>query len=424
MLLWRTAAAPGVLNSKLLKGWRLAVISESIPDEDGDQLRPPLNIVLVSGTSTGGAAKSTHELAKTLHSLGHEVRVLSQTREPKWVHRVYKRSVNLSTKLRRRGATQILAKGVEFASSLLGARTVGGTSLSSYSTKTAPLVENALPALIADKKPDVVVACSIERVGWLKVKQILGRVGIPSVLYFREENAIGHLTVSKAPGDLLISNAQSHANAAAELGYRCELVPSVVDLKDVSVDSTRESMLFVNVAEHYGVDLAVETARLLAPIPVVLQESWVLPDQEWETLNQSIKDDSNIELRRRVDNPAEIYRDAKILGVAVKSDTRPRTILEASFNGIPVVTYDRPALCEAAGPAGTFVPDGASAADWADAIRTLWNNPVTYKEKSAGASAYARRDEISPNAIANSFVDLMHELLTTQPINHDEVSNP
>ena len=78
--------------------------------------------------------------------------------------------------------------------------------------------------------PDVVVASSIGRVAWRRIRAQLASLGIPSVLYMREQSALGHLTISKAPPDLLLANAHTYVERAAALGYPAVMVPSVVSV--------------------------------------------------------------------------------------------------------------------------------------------------------------------------------------------------
>ena len=89
--------------------------------------------------------------------------------------------------------------------------------------------ENAYRTVRARFRPDVVVASSIDRVSWRRLRAQLVAGGIPSVLYLREASGLGHLTRSGAAPDLLLANAASLAEGARAAGYECEVVPSVVE---------------------------------------------------------------------------------------------------------------------------------------------------------------------------------------------------
>ncbi len=79
--------------------------------------------------------------------------------------------------------------------------------------------ENSIGSVIRSFGPDVVVASSIGRVSWRRIRTHLAELGIPSVLYIREEAALGHLIISKAPPDLLLANSHTYAAEAGKLGY-------------------------------------------------------------------------------------------------------------------------------------------------------------------------------------------------------------
>ena len=88
-------------------------------------------------------------------------------------------------------------------------------------------------------------------------------------------------------------------------------------------------------------------------------------------------------------------------------DNRPRVILEAQDNGIPVVASDYPGLVESVGAGGTIVPDVDAAAPWVTAIGALWDDPDAYAATAAAASEHARRDEVNPDRIVERFEALV-----------------
>ncbi|MFM8972897.1 MAG: hypothetical protein ACKOOG_09720, partial [Actinomycetota bacterium] len=162
-----------------------------------------MRILFVSGTAVGGSATSTRELATALAARGHEVALLARvaTAPRRWM--VQHRLVNSAHSHPR------LAGPLGAVAGRIGrrARLVRTEPFREYSTI---LVENSLPGLLPDLAPDVVVAASIGRMAWRSVRVDLHAAGIPSVLYMREESAIGHLAISEAPPDLLLANAHLH----------------------------------------------------------------------------------------------------------------------------------------------------------------------------------------------------------------------
>ena len=76
----------------------------------------------------------------------------------------------------------------------------------------------------------------------------------------------------------------------------------------------------------------------------------------------------NVGFRPRTTDLGIIYRDARVLFVPHRVDNRPRVVVEAQANGIPVVASRYPGLVEAAGPGGVFVDPDAPEEAWIDAV--------------------------------------------------------
>ncbi len=372
-----------------------------------------MRILFVSGTSVGGSPRSTHELAAALTARGHEIATLMRLDEDTATAARHKRLLNAETKLSRRGGMQSPAARVTGAAKRrVGARlTPEGNR--SYPAWRAPIVENALPAVLRRHEPDVVVVSSIERTAWRETRTLLHNEHIPSVLYLRETTGLRHLADPPAPPDLLLSNAEAYAAQARELGFDCEYVPSVVRYDDCLVDSTREKVLVINPVPLYGVDLAVELARARPDIPFVFQESWPIEPADRATLDTALGTLPNVELRARTDRLAEVYRDARLLLFACTVPSRPRVILEAQANAIPVLAVDRPGHDEAVGPGGVLVPPDAAIGQWLDALAAVWDDADNYARLSAAARAHATRPEVAPDAVVERFEQLVGGLVAS-----------
>jgi glycosyltransferase involved in cell wall biosynthesis len=288
-------------------------------------------------------------------------------------------------------------------------RTVPGTG--DVQTWESPIPSSAFPTVEARFRPDVVVASSIDRMDWRSIRARLREHGTPSVLYVREQNAFGHLTVSQAPPDRLVTNAAVHTEHAAELGFDAATVPSVVSVDDCLVTSTREKVLLVNPTALYGVDVALELAATRPDVAFALAESSVLADDEVDALTARLAGLPNVELRRFSPDARALYRDARVLLAPYRSNGRPRVVLEAQANGIPVLASDLPALREAVGPGGLVVDADAPAAEWARALSRLVDDPARYETFAAAAREHSRRAEVDPEAITDRFEAVLTELL-------------
>lgn len=366
-----------------------------------------LRILFLSSTVTGGSGKSQRQLATRLSSLGHEVSFLVDDNSPKTIQRkVYEKLTDLEVKV----AGSLADPSVRWLASRMSTKprqaTIEGTTMA---TSYAP--ENALPQILTGFDPDVVVGSSIDRVTWRKITAHCTSRNIPTVLYLREEAALGHLTVTKLRPDLLLANAESIAGRARALGYACDMVPSVVELNAVRTTSTREVALLINPIQSHGVDLCLELGALHPAVTFVLQESWILSSTERAAMETRLAGLSNVEFRARTDTPGEIYRDARVLLVPHRIDNRPRVIAEAQHNGIPVLASDQPGLIEAVGPGGITLPvDDVST--WSRSLTEIFTNASLEQRLGADAREHARRPELDPNWVTARFVELLKSALT------------
>jgi glycosyltransferase involved in cell wall biosynthesis len=316
--------------------------------------------------------------------------------------------VNLVTKLGSRAG----AAPVERAAALIGRTPKHPAGPEPYQVWESAVVENSLAPVIRSFAPDVVVVSSIGRVAWKRIKSMLATLGIPSVLYIREESALGHLSVSHAPPDLLLANSHTNAQRAAALGTPATMIPSVVTVDRYLTDTTRERVLFVNPVPSYGLETALELAAARPDVAFAFVEWWKLGDHERVALNERLKAKlPNVVLRPATTDPSRVYADARVLLAPFLLDGRPRVVLEAQSNGIPVLARDLPALRETVGSGGTLVPAEAPIAAWADALGAMVDDPDAYRTACDAARAYARRDEVDPERVVVRFEQVLAELV-------------
>lgn len=366
-----------------------------------------MRILFVSGTAVGGSARSTRELAERLVARGHAVALLFRVEAAprrRWVH---KRAVNLTTKL---GASP-LARPVAFAGSLIGRRARRGPERSGVEAWETILPENSLPGVMRGFRPDVVVASSIGRTAWRQIRAELRAKGIPNALYLREASALGHLSISQAPPDLLLANAEVHARAAMALGLNALTIPSVVALDRCLVESSRERVLFVNPVVISGRDIALALAAARPDVAFTFVESWPLEPEDRAALVASVDRLPNVELRPSTSDPRALYADARLLLAPYLTNGRPRVVLEAQANGIPVLASDLPALHEAVGAGGAVVAPDAPTTAWVDALSALLDDPARYDAVCAVAREHARRAEVDTEAIVSAFEVALTELV-------------
>ncbi|MGZ4690599.1 MAG: glycosyltransferase [Acidimicrobiia bacterium] len=365
-----------------------------------------MRILFISAATGGGSTRSTFELAELLAPRGHDIAILSRTSGSARRRRLHKRVVNLRTKL----GESATASAVGRVGQRIGRKPTRatGTSLEVWET---PLPENSLEPLRRRFQPDVVVVSSMGVTAWRQVRAELAAVGIPSVLYIREERGLLHLSLSHAPADLLLTNAHALTEECAALGYEAETVPSIVMLDSSRVESTRERVVYINPVPIQGVDIALALAEARPDVPFLFQEWWPLPDDARRNIEDRLRALPHAELRPPVTDPSVLYADASVLLAPFRFNGRSRLVLEAQSNGIPVLGSDRPAVAESIGPGGVLVGIDEPVDAWAAGLSELIDDPERYLAYSAAAREHAERPEVDPGFLVERFERLICELV-------------
>jgi glycosyltransferase involved in cell wall biosynthesis len=361
-----------------------------------------LRILFVTGTSTGGAARSTDELGARLERRGHEVAALAG-----WRPRPRKDQL---VPTRRRAAAHRVAASIRLARSHLPfpPQPVRG---SSYPTWRSRSPEGCLPLVCSQFRPDVVVVSAVGSPAWRAIRSALIRSRTPCAMYLRNEGAVNRLAQAPLP-ELVIANAFAHAELVRLLGVEPVVtIPSVVETEACQVDSTRERALFVNPIGRRGLSVVLGIARERPAVPITIQESAPLDAHDLARLRAAVAPLPNVELRRWVADPRDLYRDARVLLIPYQTSNRPRVVLEAQSNGIPVLSSDLPGLQECVGPGGLLVDPTAPPPVWAEALDQLWDGPGgRHAGYAAAALRHSRRPEVDPEVIVDSFEAEMMQL--------------
>src|SRR4029079_19704492 len=113
-------------------------------------------------------------------------------------------------------------------------------------------------------------------------------------------------SITNAPPDLLLANAESLAGVARELGFPCVVVPSVVEVDGARVESTREVVLLVNPIELLGGDRVWPLVAARPDIPFVLQESGIMSDDERQAVIRRASEHDNVTVRPFCANAADV----------------------------------------------------------------------------------------------------------------------
>jgi glycosyltransferase involved in cell wall biosynthesis/GT2 family glycosyltransferase len=332
----------------------------------------------------GGISASTDQLATVLARRGHDIAVVAHTAYDGPPHAPLRRTV------RREPVDAYAAFSVDLLSP--------GT---------------ALGVLLRTFRPEVIV---INAGGWwwhdwTRALFAATPRNVPVALYVRDREAIEPLADGSVQPDLVLSNAEAHAEEIRALGLDANAVPSLIDTTRYLVEPTGEAVVFINPVESKGVATAFAIADRRPDIPFHFRESWILSRQIRGEILERAALAGNVEFLPTTDQPAEPYRRARVLLVPYEDGNRPRVVLEAQVSGIPVLARDDRALREAVGPGGLLVAPDALIDEWVDALAQLWDDEQTHARYAAAARQHARRDEVDPERIADSFVDALRGLL-------------
>lgn len=356
-----------------------------------------MRVLFVSEATGGGSPRSQRELATQLLTRGHDVRFLVADRRPARLTRyAYERLADASVRL---GGRPVRAPIARLRDKITN-RTVSAT-IEGLPHWSSAVPQNVLPRALRDFRPHVVVVNSVERWAWRRIHAICRSALVPTILYVREDDSLGHLDSGALP-EVLIANAESLAGQLRAKGFDCSFVPSVVDVSVTHTESSRRAALAINPIPSRGGDIIWQVAERLTDIPFVVQESWLLSDDVLRAVEGHSRRLPNVELRRRMPAGPGIYADARVLLVPYRVDNRPRVILEAQSNGIPVIVGDTPALVEAVGDGGLVVRLD-SIDDWVAALRRLWDDDEAYQRLADAARRHSCRSDVDPVTLTDRF---------------------
>lgn len=358
-------------------------------------------MLFVSGTTTGGSAASTHELAQVLAARGNQVGILARRRAHP------RAGLVAPTPMSRVGGLAALpARAWRSARRATLTKPASSALHGDVHIWTSAAPDRVLPFVQQSFRPDVVIVNSVPRNAWRSMRASLQRVGVPAVLYVREAATLEQVPIVDLRPDLTVANCEALQRVVVALGVPACYVPSVIDFDQCEIVSTREVVLFVNPVETRGLSIALALAADNPGVRFAFQLSWPLGRRDERALRDEIGAYRNIELREYEPCPARIYRDARALLLPYLVDQRPRVVAEAQHNGIPVLASDLLGHREAVGPGGMFVAVDAARDAWSAALRTLLDD-ATSRELGDAARAHARRADQDAEHIAEQFENLM-----------------
>lgn len=329
--------------------------------------------------SVGGSESSTHELAISLGTAGHEVAVMANIESGGWVFNLNR----VKSKLLRRAFP---------SDTVMGYRVYRGW-----------LHEASFPAGVREVQSSFqadVVMCQAGRP--LKWAMAAASAGLTVFVYIRdvEFHDLGGDPRLVRGVRYLANSAFTAARFAAAFGIASTVVYPLVIRERYLVQSSNEVVLFVNPHPAKGVAIALALARLRPDIRFMFQLSWKLSAANLEDLRRELSALSNVELRPPCLDMREAYRRTRVLLAPSQwEEAWGRVVSEAQVSGIPALVSNRGGLPEALGGGGIMLAHDAGIDEWVGALALLWDQPDRWQEYSAKAGASAARPQLQPQQL-------------------------
>jgi glycosyltransferase involved in cell wall biosynthesis len=169
-----------------------------------------------------------------------------------------------------------------------------------------------------------------------------------------------------------------------------------------------EYVTFVSPVPIKGLSIALGAAALLPERKFLFVEGWPMTRVERKNLLRTIAPLSNVTLRRSSVGLLDVYRStAAVLLPSQMPEAFGRVIIEAGFHGIPTFASRMGGIPEALGESGCLLEASDPPERWASELSRTLSDPQEYSRLSALAIANATREEISEEAIATRFIEIV-----------------
>lgn len=246
------------------------------------------------------------------------------------------------------------------------------------------------------EQPDVIVVMSYQSVRMALAAQVTDR---PILMELHDVEFHQHGGRFEDLGDNITCVANSRFTAEKHrdaFGVNPLVILPLVTPEKYRTSTTRENVTFINPHPKKGRDIAVGIARLCPDISFVFVESWPLSHDDRQEFMQMLKTVPNVTFLPPRDDMREVYSKCRILlAPSVWEEAYGRVATEAQISGIPVIASTRGGLPEAVGPGGILLDPDRPIADWAAAVRGLWQDQRQYSELSGAALDHAQRRDIT-----------------------------
>ncbi len=350
--------------------------------------KPTLKVVFAGGNgyppqASGGVQSSTHHLASTLQTCGHQPAVLA----PLYGEGLFGLQARLRLKLTGQGLVTDNTQG--------------------YPVHRAWFPETQVSALVKTFSPDVAVVQCHQTV---PLGMAFAAAGVPLLVYLRN---VEFAELGGDPRDMpnarFIANSAFTASRYAEaFGIHATVIPPIIDRSLYETAPDGNFVTFIGPVPAKGLDRAIEIAAACPEIPFLFVESWLLSVDQRKALQARIAPMPNVTFQARTSDMKALFRQTRVLLAPSRwEEAWGRVASEAHCSGIPVVGSSRGGLAEAIGPGGIALDYDAPLTDWTLAVRSLWSDPAAHAAASAAARTYSRRPALDSEHQFTTFLSLV-----------------
>lgn len=334
--------------------------------------------------AVGGAEWSTHIIAEQLVRRGHDVRVMCCISR--------KGALGLRNRLVRR------VKKTEFPRDKgLGYPVYRGWD---------PIA--SFEAVTSEVRPDRIIVIGAAPHAY-DLAKVSVELGFPTFYQVRDVEFDKHGgNLSSVSGLKFISNSKFTRDRVKEaLGRDSDVILPPIQKDRCKVDGPGHQVLMINPDPSKGGDIALSLAECCSDIPFVIRESW-LSNRSLIELKARAEKLRNVSWKPATMDVRKVFRDARVLLSPSRWDEAwGRVVSEAQVSGIPAIASRRGGLPESVGPGGLLVESGSDITVWKDALRSLWDDPETYRRLSDSAYSYSLRPDIQASYQAEQLIRIL-----------------
>ena len=312
----------------------------------------------------GGAQWTTHEAARGLSLLGHDVTVLAETSDPP-----------------------------------AGELPPFDPTAVPYPIRECRDPIREFPEVLREAEPDVVVVDDRGHMTWIPQSIIRAAGDVPTVMHAQmlgSEDAAAMLDPGR---DASVAVSEFIGGVLRRHGARnVAVIPPAVDAGALRPPRSRRVALLVNPAVHKGLELVLGLARTRPDIPFAVTRMFHPREREdFPHFAESLGDLPNVALRPPTADQSELYRDARVvLMPSLRPEGFGRVAAEADVCGIPLIGTRTGGIPEAAGRTALLLDPAAGVAEWERALAAVWDDAAEYARRARSAE----RPELRPDVVA------------------------